>query len=500
MKTYEDTTGKVFKTQQEAAASNTALGTNPKTKSVAPVTPTPTAPAPSEPTSASVIGTKPVSIRPTTPSTTAMGLEETIASNNEAIKKQNELDNKAMQDQVDSGKKDITSTFNELAGLGAQKEQILKNEGADVAKKAADEYTSQIEAEQLTTRRRIESLQKNNPQGLFGGGLEQEVNRIQNESTMKQADLAILQNAALRKYDTATAIADRKIALQTEALKTRLEGLKFFYEDNKAELTKAQDRQYQEAIKKEERAYDKAEKEATTVTNLGLQVATNQAPAAIASKALAAKTVAELMAIPGVGKYMQSPLERLQVQKASLDVKKATQELKDVMETSAGDGITTEQRDAIVKNPTAIKAASRLGVISAVKQYKDLVSQYYGTGTVGLISPAKRAKLDAMLNTTVGSAINVAQGQGAMGDEEAKRILGGLKVTNWNSPRKIQSAADGVITAQDSLYENDINFLESGIPGARAGYQLFADYDRAKTDPLLLIGSSQILNPLNLNL
>ncbi len=170
------------------------------------------------------------------------------------------------------------------------------------------------------------------------------------------------------------------------------------------------------------------------------------------------------------------------------------------METSAGEGITKEQREDIVKNPNAIKASSRIGVISAVKQYKDLAAQYYGTGTFGAISPAKRAKLDAMLNTTVGSAINVAQGQGAMGDEEAKRILGGLKITNWNSPRKIQNAADGVITAQDTLYENDINFVESGIPGARAGYQLFADYDRSKTDPLLLVGSSQILNPLNLNL
>ncbi len=118
-----------------------------------------------------------------------------------------------------------------------------------------DEITSQIEAEQLSTRRKIENLQKNNPQGLFGGGLDQEVRRIQNESLSKVADLSIIQNSALRKYSTVKDIADRKIEAETEDLKTELDGLKFFYQENKDTLDKKEQRAYEEKIKAADRAY-----------------------------------------------------------------------------------------------------------------------------------------------------------------------------------------------------------------------------------------------------
>ena len=202
-----------------------------------------------------VLGTSAVMIRPTAPSTTAQGTEQYIGAINNTYKTQRQDEITQQQAIQDSYVNQISDAFNEQAGLGQQREDILQDNGADEAKKQADEYTSQIEAEQLAVRRQIESLEKNNPRGLGRGAMQAEVTRIQNESTSKQADLAILQNAATRKYDTAVAIADRKVKLETEALKTRMESLQFFYQDNKDSLTKKQDQAYQEAITEAERQY-----------------------------------------------------------------------------------------------------------------------------------------------------------------------------------------------------------------------------------------------------
>lgn len=409
--------------------------------------------------------------------------------------------------QADGGLGDIFKQYQELSN-NLQKDapsaesiynKSLKESGLRQYQKEAQNYSSQINA--ITAKAQADILSTTGqgrgiPEAIIGGQQAQ----ISKEAAIQALPLQALLANAQGNVELAQSHLDTLFKIRFEDAKTKHEYKTKLLDSAMQVATKQEQRQYEAIQKADDRKYAEQVKNADQIKSISMSLLTNQAPGSIVQKAASAKTVAEVMAIPGIGKYMQSPLERLQVQKASLDVKKATQELKDIMATSAGDGITTEQRDALVKNPSAIKASSRIGVISAVKQYKDLAAQYYGTGTFGVISPAKRAKLDAMLNTTVGSAINVAQGQGAMGDEEAKRILGGLKITNWNSPRKIQNAADGVITAQDTLYENDINFVESGIPGARAGYQLFADYDRSKTDPLLLVGSSQILNPLNLNL
>lgn len=381
--------------------------------------------------SSDVMNTNPVTVRPNVPSTTAIGLEQGIMSEQETLRKQKEDAVIAEAEKTQATQKSgIADIFAQQAGLGAQQEQLYKELGADEAQKQADEYTSQIEAESLATRRRIESLQKNNPQGLFGGAMQQEVNRIQNESTMKQADLAILQNAALRKFDTATSIADRKIKLATEALSTRLEGLKFFYEDNKETLTKAQDRQYQEAINKQERALDKAEKEATTITNLGLQVATNQAPAAIASKALAAKSIKELMAIPGIGKYLLSPGDRLDISikqqtlSDKRDAAKAASEAK-------SKGLLTEDQ-----YKTATDLRKEYNGLTEVKNAKDsettttaLVSSLAAknpTSDIAAINSFQRLAVDPGVSVREGD-VALLQSANSFGDKAWLRTNGYMK-------------------------------------------------------------------------
>lgn len=432
------------------------------------------------------------SILPNKPVSTYGGLDGAINGLISGAKSASELARDDAKNSMDTSAVDY---INAIIDSGKISSSVDRTE-QDAAKKRSDNYLSQIEQEALSNRRKIENLQKTNSTGMTSQALAIETERINRDSLSKQADLAILQTAANRDYETAAAIADRKVELLMEESRARIDGLKFFFDYNKDYFSTQDKRLYDEKIKEEERAYNKAEKETTTITNLGLQIAQNQAPANITTKALNAKSVAELMAIPGISKYLQSPLERLQMQKYSLDIKKANAELKEIMSQSAADGLTKSQREDILKNPTAVRAAARIGVIKSVEAYNQAFKEYLKNGE----KEGDRSKLNTMLNTTVGSAINVAQGQGAMGDDEAKRILGNLKVTRFgNIGRRIPNAAQGIIDAQNTLYETDINFVESAIPGTRTQYQLFADYERSKTDPLLITSSQYGENRLNLD-
>lgn len=167
----------------------------------------------------------------------------------------------------DSALQDVMNQLVENANISSSVDRTAQDE----AKKRYDQFTSQLEQEQLSNRRAIENLQNNNPQGLFGGALQQEVERINRASLSKQADIAILQSAANRDYATAAEIADRQVALKTEQGQAKLQALQLFYQDYKDTFNKQEDRQYQEAIKKADREYQAEETLQNQIRDLKLE-------------------------------------------------------------------------------------------------------------------------------------------------------------------------------------------------------------------------------------
>jgi hypothetical protein len=147
---------------------------------------------------------------------------------------------------------DIMGINNEIANVQQTTDRTEENKQRGIA----DSYTNQIEQEQIANRRLIENLQKNNPQGAFGGALTDKIQNLERDSLSKQADLAILQNSAIKNFNTAKSIADSQVQMRLEPLKTKLDNLKFFYQENKEDFTRADDRLFKEKIKDEERAYN----------------------------------------------------------------------------------------------------------------------------------------------------------------------------------------------------------------------------------------------------
>jgi len=165
----------------------------------------------------------------------------------------------------------------------------------DKAKKISDKLNAQIMADAKATRDRIEQVKQ-----TFGGttaGAQQEIGRIQNESSNHQADLAILKFVADNDYQGAADIADRQLKNKLEASRIKLEGLKFIYTENKEMFNKAEDRAYQEKIKNDERAYDEKVKFETDLNNLKLKAAEHKVDATTLQKMGEAKTISEAIDI-----------------------------------------------------------------------------------------------------------------------------------------------------------------------------------------------------------
>jgi len=218
--------------------------------------------------------TLPTQNQPVPPS----GLQPAIDSSVQTVKTQSEQDRADREASLTTQKSGLDKSIEDIMGLNTEignVENTVDRTSQDTAQKEADRLTSEIEAEQLANRRKIENLQKNNPQGLFGGALQDEVNRIDRESLSKQADLAILQNSALRNYSTAKEIADREVQNKLEPLKIKLENYKFFYQENKADFNKQEERLYSEKIKEQDREIAKQEKTLQTISDVKLELAKN---------------------------------------------------------------------------------------------------------------------------------------------------------------------------------------------------------------------------------
>lgn len=299
-KKFQDSTGTYFNTQAEAAASNTALGTNPMASNI------------NTGVKTDPINTTPPTIAVDDLSTTSQNLklpnqkqpdfsdvENLIASLSSAQTNRPEL-----QEQKEERDDSLKSYVDELLGsskIASTIDRTAQNE----AQKKVNQYTSMLEQEDLSTRRAIENLQKNNPQGLFGGALEQEVNRLNRESLSRKADIAILQTAANRDYATAADIADSQLKIKTDESRAKAEALRFFYEQNKDDFDKNEQRAYNEVVRKAEQEYEEEQSQQKSIQNIKLEAVKNGAPLSVISSLSGAKTVDDALRLSG--RYLVTP-------------------------------------------------------------------------------------------------------------------------------------------------------------------------------------------------
>lgn len=149
------------------------------------------------------------------------------------------------------------SSFNELLGIQTDITNVQANQGkvenelklGEKAQRVTD-VTNQLEASQRAQANELRALEGS---GLTKEGIQRKAAEINRRYAFEQADLALIQSAANRDLLTAQTIADRKVELALEPLKTKLEFAKLFYQENKDSFNKEDDRAFQSLNKRLER-------------------------------------------------------------------------------------------------------------------------------------------------------------------------------------------------------------------------------------------------------
>lgn len=316
--TYEDTKGNMFNTHAEAAASNTRLGTNPKTN----------------------INTGTIPVKDslmTTPTPVTLqqpkaDLTPTITLPDAQTETEKEI--AKIKAQAEAEKSGIASLISQIGTEQGKESQYITAEGGDTAQKEYDKYKSDLEAEQLSLRRATERLQRENPQGLFGGGLQQEISRLERESLSKQADIAILGNAAKGRYDTARDIAKRKVESALAPLQAQLDAKKFIYENNKDLFSKAELSKLDTLIKADERKVEQETDRLEKGNEMIINALAQGAGASLTTKAkeILARggSIVEIASSLGkyAGDFLGNEIKRAALNKTNAEINKITSEIK----------------------------------------------------------------------------------------------------------------------------------------------------------------------------
>lgn len=188
-------------------------------------------------------------------STATAGLTGAVGATNDQFTEDLAAATEAAKAPAQSSLKDVITSMLNTPGAT----QLTANEyaitGVDAAQQELKDVNNQILAEQRAADNEIRAI-KENPLGLSTEGVNRQIQDVQDKSTQRQADLAIIQLAKQGKYDSARTIADRAVAAKIERQKSVNDALKLNYEELKSTFTEAEKRQFETAQKDRERKLD----------------------------------------------------------------------------------------------------------------------------------------------------------------------------------------------------------------------------------------------------
>lgn len=345
------------------------------------------------------------------PATALEGLGGMVQSSADAFSKKVEQDAATAKTNVDTARTDYTTALQNAGGEAQLTDAEYKKE-VDPAATELQDINQDILEEEQGLQRRLQALDKNS-QGLFGGALEQEKQRIKDESYARMADLSVIQLAKQGKYDSAVARADRAVAAKLEGQKNILDALKLNYEDNKDLFDTAEQRSFATLLSDRERALDKEAADLKQISDLSLNALTNGAPASVAAQMRQAKTVEEAFQIGG------GYVDALDRQLANLQMENIRSQINEraaagnVNGTVNGKPQTNQQATA---NGYADRALSAARVFDQIEKnftgsfnYGNLLPNQLQTGERQQFEQAKRNFINAVLRRESGAAISASE-------------------------------------------------------------------------------------------
>lgn len=240
-----ETTGFTTKglTQAELDKNATALEEYNKRASgmgIQPITPSSTQP------------TTPIQVPPVPTGTSASSLGGYVDAYGE---QQKSLQTKEQQQQAeaDAEKSKAKKIFEDIIGVVKSRETLESEAKLAEKQQKVTEYTNQLDALSRAEQNEIKAL---DTQGLTDAQRAANQRDIQRKFAFQKADVALLQAASNRDYETAFNIVNQKITTALEPLKLELDYRQKAYDAIKRDLDKTQQRQWESQTKEAERRYE----------------------------------------------------------------------------------------------------------------------------------------------------------------------------------------------------------------------------------------------------
>lgn len=238
---------------------------------------------------------------PTTTSTAPTGLLGLAKATQDQIS--------ALQPTVTQGEKDITDTYTALAGEGQKQTDLYASTGVNDDKQAVDDINNQMTALDKSYNDQMTAITNNNPTGQLSSGQQIQANALTAQHASTMANLALVANVKLGNYNNAKAIVDQQISSETSDLQTKLDGLKFFYQQNSDQLTNDQKTLLQQQTDAVTQDLSDKKDLLTSLGNVQLEAAKNGAPAAVVASIGSADSLSD--GITAAGSYLGDKLDDL---------------------------------------------------------------------------------------------------------------------------------------------------------------------------------------------
>lgn len=371
----------------------------------------------------SIAGTQAMQFPTTTADTTGVGSNAYYTSLVEGIDKQQ----KESADALKAGENDITKLITDIGGASS----TINHKDELKSKEQVNYYTNKIRSEQLATREKIKKLNDTNPTGMLSNGLAYETNRIQNESSYRQANDALSLAVHLQNYELAKEISDRQLEDKLSGLRAELDAKKFLFDNNKDIFTAAETKLFNTKLLADERAYNEKVKTEAGISEIKLEAAKNGATPSQLNDISKATTLDE--AIQNAGDALatsQNDIIKLDNGTTLLIDKKSGKTIKNFGGSSA--------TPTIVQRTVNGKPVDGYTLIAGDDPY--FIAQKYGTDMAGL--KALNPKIADWNNLPIGAVINVPS-KNAGQTQALQTILGSSKFTKDQKADLTNAIANG---------------------------------------------------------
>jgi len=243
-----------------------------------------------------------INIPPVAPTTGLTGLDAEMETNSDAFTHDLERKRKESEQAKDTSREDLVSTFrNQLTESEAQVEAEDKLDVSALEQDLID-VQNEINAERMSRRRKVEALEKN-PQGLFGGALEDEIYKVERDSIRKEADLSVIALARQGKFDAAQNRADKAVDALMERQEQELEIEMFLFNEHKELFETAEEREFLTKHADREREFEAEKEEMKSLQAAKLEALRmaqmNNAPTSVLSAIQGAETPEDVFSVAG---------------------------------------------------------------------------------------------------------------------------------------------------------------------------------------------------------